>query len=195
MAMRARPVAARVRSGESGWTLIELLVSSVILVVMLTAVLALLEATNAAAPRDQERAHDLREAQVGLYQTTRELRQAYSLVSNSAYSIEAHVWENGADHDVTYDCTGASPTLPGLGACVRFETSGGNHGPSTVVIDRLINKPGSGLSPVFTYATNGSGRTTYASAHVEVPAKGARPTGYSHRIVLDDGFYMRNLDG
>src|SRR5437868_1395519 len=61
MAMRARPVAARVRSGESGWTLIELLVSSVILVVMLTAVLALLEATNAAAPRDQERANDLRE--------------------------------------------------------------------------------------------------------------------------------------
>src|SRR5207302_54087 len=121
MAMRARPVAARVRSGESGWTLIELLVSSVILVVMLTAVLALLEPTNAAAPRAQARA--------------------------------------------------------------------------TVVIDRLINEPGSGLSPVFTYATNGSGRTTYASAHVEVPAKGARPTGYSHRIVLDDGFYMRNLDG
>ena len=193
--MRARRVAARARSGEAGWTLIELLVSSVILMVMLTAVLALLEATNAAAPRDQERAHDLREAQVGLYQMTRELRQAYSLVSNSAYSIEAHVWENGADHDVTYDCTGPSPTVQGLGACVRIETTGGHQGASAVVIDRLLNKPGSGLSPVFAYTTNGSGRTTYASAHVEVPARGARTSGYGHRIVLDDGFYMRNLNG
>ena len=98
----------RVRLEESGWTLIELLISSVILVIMLGAVLALLDATNAVAPRDQERAHDLREAQVGLYEMTRELRQAYWLVSHSAYSIEALVWENGADHEVTYDCTGTS---------------------------------------------------------------------------------------
>ena len=81
------------------------------------------------------------------------------------------------------------------GACVRIETTGGHQGASAVVIDRLLNKPGSGLSPVFAYTTNGSGRTTYASAHVEVPARGARTSGYGHRIVLDDGFYMRNLNG
>ena len=185
----------RARLEESGWTLIEMLISTVILVIMLGAVLALLDVTNTVSPRDQERAHDLREAQVGLYQMTRELRQAYSLVSHSAYSVEAHVWENGADHDVTYDCTGTSAAGPGLGECVRFETTGGTQGPSSVVIDRLLNRPGAGLSPVFAYTTNGAGRTTYATAHVEVPAKGARTTGYSHRIVLDDGFYMRNLGG
>ena len=195
MARRPRSVAVRVRLEESGWTLIEMLISSVILVIMLGAVLALLDMTNTVAPRYQERAHDLREAQVGLYQMTRELRQAYSLASHSAYSVEAHVWENGADHDVTYDCTGTSVAGPGLGECVRFETTGGTQGPSSVMIDRLLNRPGAGLSPVFAYTTNGAGRTTYATAHVEVPAKGARTTGYSHRIVLDDGFYMRNLDG
>ena len=195
MARRPRSVAVRARLEESGWTLIEMLISTVILVIMLGAVLALLDVTNTVSPRDQERAHDLREAQVGLYQMTRELRQAYSLVSHSAYSVEAHVWENGADHDVTYDCTGTSAAGPGLGECVRFETTGGTQGPSSVVIDRLLNRPGAGLSPVFAYTTNGAGRTTYATAHVEVPAKGARTTGYSHRIVLDDGFYMRNLGG
>ena len=116
-------------------------------------------------------------------------------MSNDGYSIEAHVWSNGADHDVTYDCTGNSSAGTSLGQCVRFETNAGVHGPSTIVIDRLLNRPGSGLPPVFSYTTNSSGKTTYASAHVEVPSKGARTTGYKYRIALNDAFYMRNLNG
>jgi competence protein ComGC len=188
----ATSAATRLRE-ESGWTLIELLVSSALLIVILSAILALLDTANKVVPQDQERAADIREAQVGLYQMTREMRQAYSLVQSSPYLLEAHVYESGADHDVVYDCTGNSSAGPTLGQCVRYESSGGVGGPRTVVIDRLLNKSGSGLPPVFAYTQTG-GKTTYASAHVEVPAKGARKVGYRYRIVLQDGMYFRNLN-
>jgi hypothetical protein len=35
----------------------------------------------------------------------------------------------------------------------------------------------------------------YVGAKVEVAARGDLKNGYEHRIVLEDGFYMRNLDG
>jgi prepilin-type N-terminal cleavage/methylation domain-containing protein len=192
---RLRPTLRRTAREESGFTLIELLISTTLLLVILMAVLVLLDSANKLGPQDNERAHDLREAQVGVYGMTRELRQAYSLVSNSSYSIEAHVWVNGADHDVTYDCTGNSAAGPTLGQCIRYETTGGVKGPSTVVVDRIVNKQGSGMTPVFTYKTNSAGNVTYASTHVEVPSKGPRKTGYKYRIALDDAFYMRNLNG
>jgi Tfp pilus assembly protein PilW len=185
----------RVAREQSGWTLIELLISTTLLLVILVAVLVLLDSANKLGPQDSERAHDLREAQVGVYGMTRELRQTYAIVSNSGYLIEAHVWVNGADHDVTYDCTGNSSAGTNLGQCIRYEIVGGVRGPSTVVIDRLVNKPGSGMAPVFAYRTNSSGVTTYGSAHVEVPSKGTRAQGYKYRIALEDAFYMRNLNG
>jgi type II secretory pathway pseudopilin PulG len=189
------PALRRVRSEESGWTLIELLISSVLLIVILGAVLALLDSANKLAPQDNERALDIREAQTGVYRMTRELRQTYSLVSTTGYKIEAHVWENGADHDVTYDCTGSSSAGPNLGQCVRFEITAGVQGPATTVIDRLLNKPGSGMPPVFAYKNGPNGNTSYASTHVEVPSRGARKTGYAYHVAFDDAFFMRNLNG
>ena len=186
---------ARLRREESGFTLIELMISTMLLLVILGAVLALLDSAGKVGPQENERALDIHELQTGVYGMTRELRQAYSIVSNSPYKIEAHVWQNGADHDVTYDCTGNSSAGPTLGQCIRFETTASGQGPSTVVVDRLLNKPSSGRPPVFAYTTNAAGKTTYASVHIEVPAKGARKVGYSYRLALDDAFYMRNLNG
>jgi prepilin-type N-terminal cleavage/methylation domain-containing protein len=191
--MKGCRLAGRLRRQESGWTLIEMMMATALLAVILTAVLSLLDVTSKIAPKDQERAHDIREAQVGVYRMTRELRQAYSLVQTQPYLIEAHVHELGGDHDVVYDCSGASVTVPTLGECIRYEMSGGAPGTSTVIIDRLINKPGGGLPAVFTYTQN-SGKTTYVGAHIEVPSKGARKQGYTYRIVLSDGFYLRNLN-
>jgi prepilin-type N-terminal cleavage/methylation domain-containing protein len=190
-----RFLSARVRRDEAGFTLVELLVAMGLLLVILGAVLALLDTGNNIAVRDQERTHAIRDAQVGLYTMTKELRQAYSIVSSSPYLIEVHVWKNGADHDVTYDCTGTSSAGPPLGQCVRYETTGGGQGAASIVVDRLLNNPGSGRPPVFTYTSNGSGHTTYATVHVEAPSKGERATGYAYRVVFDDGFFMRNLNG
>jgi prepilin-type N-terminal cleavage/methylation domain-containing protein len=186
---------SQLRKQESGFTLIELMISTMLLLIILGAVLALLDSANKVAPQETERALDIHELQTGVYGMTRELRQAYSIVSNSPYLIEAHVWENGADHDVTYDCSGNSSAGPTLGQCIRFETTASGQGPTTIVVDRLLNKPSSGRPPVFAYTTNPAGKTTYASVHVEVPSRGARKVGYGYRIALDDAFYMRNLNG
>jgi hypothetical protein len=158
-------------------------------------VLALLESSNSVAARDQERTHAIGEAQAGVHAMTKELRQAFSIVSTSPYSIEVHVWRGGADRDVTSDCTGTSSAGPPLGQCVRYEATGSGPGAASTIVDRLINKPGSGRPPVFTYTTNGAGHVTYASVHVEVPAKGERAQGYAYSVVVDDGFFMRNLGG
>ena len=186
---------ARVRSDESGFTLVELLVAMGVMLIILGAVLALFDTGNKVAVQDQERTHAIQDAQVGVYAMTKELRQAYSIVSSTGYLIEVHVWKNGADHDVTYDCTGTSSAGPPLGQCVRYETTGAGQGAASVVVDRLINKPGSGRPPVFTYSANGSGHTTYATVHVEAPSKGERANGYAYRVVVDDGFFLRNLNG
>jgi hypothetical protein len=37
--------------------------------------------------------------------------------------------------------------------------------------------------------------TNYVTALVEVAAKGDLQNGYDHKVVLDDGFYMRNISG
>jgi prepilin-type N-terminal cleavage/methylation domain-containing protein len=183
------------RNDERGFTLIELLVAMSLFLVILAAGLALLNTSNNVAAKDQERTHSIRDTQVGVYQITRELRQAYQLVQSSSYKIEAHVWENGADHDVTYDCTGTSSAGPPLGQCVRYETTASGQTPATTIVNRLINAPSSGSPPVFTYTTNGSGHTIYATVHVEAPSKGERAQGYAYRVVFDDGFFMRNLSG
>jgi hypothetical protein len=74
--------------------------------------------------------------------------------------------------------------------------AGGTATSNSDVIPYFTNTSASGAAPVFAYTQNGTGRTTYATVHVEVPAKGRLKTsGYLHRTVYDDGVYMRNLDG
>jgi prepilin-type N-terminal cleavage/methylation domain-containing protein len=180
---------------EDGFTLVELLVATSIFLILVGAVGALLVSSKNVTAQDQERTHAIRDAQVGVYRMTRELRQAYSLVQTTSHKIEVHVWEGGADHDVTYDCTGTSSAGPPLGQCVRFESTASGQTPATTVVDRLVNGPGSGRPPVFTYTADGSGHTTYASVHIEAPSKGERAQGYGYRVVFDDGFFMRNLGG
>src|SRR3954453_5233405 len=156
-----------VRREESGFTLVELLVAAGLMLVVVGAVLALLDSSSTIAARDQERTHAIREAQVGVHNMTKELRQAFSIVSSSPYSIEGHVLKNGVDRDVTYDCTGPSSAGPPLGQCVRYEDTGSGPGVASTGVDRLVNKPSSGRPPVFSYSTNGVGHTTYATVHVE----------------------------
>jgi hypothetical protein len=54
-----------------------------------------------------------------------------------------------------------------------------------VVIDRVLNG-----AAVFSLTP-----PDYVGATVEVAARGGLEDGHDHRIILEDGFYMRNLDG
>jgi prepilin-type N-terminal cleavage/methylation domain-containing protein len=178
--------AADARSGERGYSLIELMVVAALLAVVLGAILTLAEATQRIAPQETERAHVIREAQVGLDRMTRELRQAYAAPAVSGSTVEASVLgRGGATRTVRYDCDEAHPTESGYTRCLRQVLTGGTWSTGEVVIDRVLN----GTS-VFTATP-----PDYVRAAVEVAARGDRKTGYTHRVILDDGFYMRNLDG
>ena len=166
---------------ESGWSVIELMLVAVLLAIVLGGTLNLLDTTAKIAPQEQERAHAVREAQVGLARMTRELRQAVRVnaSANPALIISVDTPVAGVRRTVTYDCTGTSPTVATTKACRRSQSGGLQN---EVVIDRVTN------STVFTADGN-----DYFKVRIEVPASGERQQGLRHKIVLDDGFFMRNL--
>jgi type II secretory pathway pseudopilin PulG len=173
-------------SDEAGYGLVELLVVASLLIVVLGAILTLGEATQRIAPKESERAHVIREAQVGLHRMTRELRHAYQAPTLTASTMEADVLAaNGTTRTVRYDCDEAHPTDAAYTRCVRQVLSGGTWTAGEVVIDRVLNG-----TTVFS-----STPPDYVGARVEVAARGNLQDGYDHRVILEDGFYMRNLDG
>jgi type II secretory pathway pseudopilin PulG len=178
--------AAKARRGEAGFALVELLVVASLLVVVLGAILALAEMTQRIAPKENERAHVIREAQVGLHRMTRELRHAYVAPIVTGSTLQAAVLgAGGQTRTVRYDCDEAHPTDGAYTRCVRQVLSGGTWTGGEVVIDRVLNG-----TNVFS-----STPPDYVGATVEVAARGNLQEGYDHRVILDDGFYMRNLDG
>ncbi len=188
-------------------TLVELLASMAILMFVVGAILGLLDTTAKIAPKDQERAHAVREVQVGLERMTRELRQAYRVIAWSPNSFEVEVRlpgdderttdvEQHSDWHVQYSCEKkSSDPSP---RCTRYATRPGGQLPTTgtPVIERVQNTDSS--LPVerriFTVTTSSAtGVASYVRVRLEVPAKGERTAGYESTIVLEDGFYLRNL--
>jgi type II secretory pathway pseudopilin PulG len=184
--------AADPRCAETGFALVELLVVASLLIVVLGAILALGETTQRLAPKESERAHVIREAQVGLHRMTRELRHAYQELPTvaaptvSGSTMQASVrGAGGTTRTVRYDCDEAHPTDQAYTRCIRQVFSGGSWSSGEVVIDRVLNG-----AAVFALTP-----PDYVGARVEVAARGDRKDGYDHRVILEDGFYMRNLDG
>ncbi len=152
--MRARLAA------EGGWSLIELLVAMAIFTFVMGAALSLFEVTVKSAPKDQERAVAVREAQTGLSGMTREVRNAYDIVELTPNVIDFLVARQGVNRRVRYECgvTDASVT-PALKQCQRSEatlTSPNQEplpavGTPRKVIGRMLN--GTAADPVFSYTT------------------------------------------
>ncbi len=183
-------LARRLRRDESGFTLVETLIVSVGLVVILMAILGLADVAGKVAPTERERVHAVRDAEVGVARMTRELRAAHD-ISVQNWKVVASILKGGTTITVTYDCS-AQP-VNGLRKCDRSQTGGGT--PTQTAIARVANAGG---RPVFTQTTRNDGGgqpwTTYVKVVVEVPARGERATGANSRVVLEDGFYLRNVD-
>ena len=183
--------------GEAGYALTELLLVSSLLVIVLGAVLMLGEASQRIAPRETERAIVIRDAQVGMHRMTRELREAHSVVSPaagaSAAVFDAWVPTTSSQRRVSYECNVAHPTDAAYTQCIRYDvTAAGVKSNAQVVVDRVLNGAAGSTLPVF---VRGSTPTAdYVKTTVEVASRGDRKTGYSSKILLEDGFYMRNLD-
>jgi type II secretory pathway pseudopilin PulG len=173
-------------SGAAGYALVELLLVASLLIVVLGAILALGETTQRIAPKESERAHVIREAQVGLHRMTRELRHAYEAPTVTGSTMQAAVLgANGTTRTVRYDCDEAHPTDAAYTRCLRHVFSGGSWTGGEVVIDRVLNG-----TTVFAATP-----PDYVTATVQVAARGGLQDGYDHRVILEDGIYMRNLDG
>jgi len=190
-----RPSAAR--SGEAGYALTELLLVSTLLVIVLGAILMFGETSQRIAPKETERAIVIRDAQVGMHRMTRELREAHSVVSPaagaSAAVIDAWVPTTSDQRRVSYECNVAHPTDSAYTRCVRYDVSAaGVKSNAQVVVDRVLNGAAGSTLPVF---VRGSAPTSdYVKTTVEVASRGDRKTGHDSKILLEDGFYMRNLD-
>jgi hypothetical protein len=178
-------------SGEAGYSLIELMLVSSLLVVVLGAVLTFGQTTQRLAPRDHERSHVIREGQIGLHRMTRELRKAHVVNARGPYFMDVQLLVNGVDTRVRYQCDVAHPTETPYRRCLRF-VNGGTTG--ELVIDRVLNPSDSPADPVFSYTTDiGGVNVTHVEARIELPARGDLQNGHGHRITYSDGFYPRNI--
>jgi prepilin-type N-terminal cleavage/methylation domain-containing protein len=202
----------RVRD-ERGLTLVEMLVTVLVMGLVVTAILSVLDTSARIVPKDTERATAIGEAQSGLNGMVRELRQAYRIVAwtPSSVQLRVHVLRDdsatvGPDYQnltVQYSC-GGSPA-----SCVRREAAAGSGLPATgrVVVDRVLNASGStpAARAVFDFdqspdrsvgVTAASVRPTYVTIRLEVPSSGERGAGgYQGSVVLEDGLYVRNVGG
>jgi hypothetical protein len=100
----------------------------------------------------------------------------------------------GQERRVSYECNSADPSEPAtFTQCVRYDvTAAGVKSNPQVVVKWVLNGKADSTLPVF---VRGSAPTSdYVKTTVEVAARGDRKTGYSSKILLEDGFYMRNLD-
>jgi hypothetical protein len=172
--------------------LAEVLVTLVTFTFVMGAILTLVEGLGQQAPKDEERALALREAQAGMHRMTRELRMAYKVLDAQPKSMYVLIARSTPpDIHVKYDCDVPYPGNTAYRRCVRWAAPVGQFlpvwQPGEVVIDRGLSEVNFGYSP-------SALAPTYVTLHIEVPQKGERKSGYSTKFNLNDGFYLRNTD-
>jgi hypothetical protein len=185
---------------ESGLTLIELLVATLLALVVFGVILGTLETSQRVEARDTEWALTMQEGRVGLSRMAREIRQASKIEKAEAGTIEFLATLGTTEWKIKYECGVEQPGTTGYHECVRkaVEKSTGTL-PSTgtpVVLD-VLNP-----TEVFKYfkgatSTAITSEMTVVTLKVELPAKGtlkgAGSGVYSHRVVLENAAFMRNL--
>lgn len=152
---------------EAGFTLIEMMMTAVLLSVILGAVTAVLNQTAKSAARDTERNHAINELRVGLTRMTTELRQAYKIhgcgtatpetctMTDYARTIDFSIRaRDKVPRRVIYDCTApfdgttnlprGSQTTAGTAdqlyrTCVR-KASTVLTSPPTTITNRLVQR-------------------------------------------------------
>lgn len=177
------------RRDEQGFTLVELLVSTMVSMLALFVTLALLDLAVKSEPDIADRNVSIQEAEVALERMTREVRQAYEVVAASStdltiltYANRAACGSNQLDTArpcrVVYSCAG--------GDCTRTasEEDGSGTGPSQQIVSGLSS------DSVFTYEPSPSDARAVGMT-LSFPAAGG--SGNDDAITVTDGAVMRNL--
>lgn len=192
----------RLANEEHGFTLIELLIASTMLVVVLGAALSLLEGGGRVAQKDLARADAIDSTQSSTARIERELRAATQVLaptngapSNSVEFLANVVPAGGGSRTlrrIRYQCDLPSPENAALHACYRYESDPSTPpgGAGLLMIGSLVN--GTSTDPVF--RPNASA-PTYFGIHIARSTKGGLSYGYNRPFTIDDGVYLRNVDG
>jgi type II secretory pathway component PulJ len=185
-------------TSEGGFTLIELLVASALAIVMFGAILAMLESSQQVQARDTEWALTLQEDRAGLARMVRDIRQATKVEEAKPGAIFFLATIGGKSWKIKYECN-VSQSGTEYTQCVRLAAEEGKALPATgpATVKDVVNG-----TAVFTYFIKGTEANTIAptavTLKIELPAKGtlkqAGNSGYSHKVVLENAAFMRNLE-
>jgi prepilin-type N-terminal cleavage/methylation domain-containing protein len=179
---------------EAGFTLIELLVAIVVGVTVLTATFSILVSGQQVQARDAEWALGMQRDRAGLAQMVRDMREATKVQSSEAkagsFAFSATI--GGKAWKVKYEC-GVTQSGTTYTECQRLAAEEGKALPSSgpVFAQDMTNG-----AEVFTYSPS-TAEAKLVTVKIELPAKStlkqAGSSGYTHKIVLEDGAFMRNL--
>lgn len=173
---------------ERGFTLVELLIATVITMGVLFVTLALADFAIKTEPQIADRNVKIREAQVVLEQVVRELRQTYEVVDATPSSLTVLTYDNKAacgsneleaarPCQVVYSCSG--------GTCTRTasEEDGTGTGPTRQIVSGLSS------DAIFSYTPSAADAQAVAVT-IELPADDGSG---DDAITATDGAVMRNL--
>jgi type II secretory pathway pseudopilin PulG len=177
---------------EAGFALVELLVACAVAGIVFTATLVLLVSGQRIQARDSMWALTLQEGRTGISRMLRDIRQASKVEEAKAGAIVFLATISNKNWTIKYECGVGQPGTA-YTECVRFAAEEGKALPSTgsAIVRDVLNG-----SEVFSYSPSAAA-ATIARVKIEIPAKGtlkqATGSGYTHRVVLEDAAFMRNL--
>lgn len=184
-------------SSEAGVGMAELLVFMMLSTLVLGLLVRPMLVGTKVADRESDRAAAIETAEAGLFRMTRELRQAETVYSATASSIDIAVPVGGSKIRVLYKCD----FDPGgdTRQCIRSVSSSLSAAPSplsgTLVIDDVLN--GTAAAPSTSVFEYPSGTPTYTRINLVLPASSdpddSPEASYQHDMTLRGGIYLRNL--
>lgn len=212
--MRRRPghargvaVLGRRLRRQEGFTLIEALLAAALSTIVFGAVLSALTTSQHTESRDQEWGLVIQEGRTGLAQMAREMRQAYSIRSDSHNAIDFYATIGGKSYEISYNCLEKEPGTEYNRCMRRAAEFKAGKAPSA---EEVASKSG---EPVIRYVMNGTEAEKsevvfkeytpnqiapdLVTVKVILPAAGtlklADAAVYKHHIVLENGAYIRDM--
>jgi hypothetical protein len=137
---------------ESGFGLMELLTTMVMMVLLATATFAALNSTTKAQTRDQAYAQEVTSTQTGLARLTHDLREATEVLFVTPSKIEFQMPPiGGTTYTVLYDCTASDTLGTGYARCARTQSASGSlpaagSTPGPEDIQHIYNDAANGFS-------------------------------------------------
>jgi len=174
---------------QQGFTLVELLVGMVVVMVVMLATFSVLDDSTRMAGHDNERALAIREGQVGIDRLVRELRHARAVHAATAQVLDVTVQRRGAVTRVVFRCDAA--VSAGVRACTRTPSGG-----AAEVLVKRVRDVGTDPS-AFSYTPQSPPAPLAGIRHVTVrlglAVDGGASAGHRRDVVLSDGTAMRNV--